>query len=167
MFIGICFLQCSPKNKRTEERSFVKNTNILGKQDSQVKNINYKVGLTFIEGYVSNSNKMREAVGIRDYISSDSLVTEDFKNKLNTILDDAYDREPDYGLGFDPIFDGQDYPNTFEIAYIDSTSNYITLRGVNWDAYEVVLKIEFEDGKSLVDGCGIVNIPKEKQAKRE
>jgi len=71
------------------------------------------------------------------------------------------------GLGADPIFDAQDYPSKgFELESIDETTNYLTMKGKDWSEFKLTMKVVEENGKWLVDGCGIVNIPKDKRAAR-
>ncbi|WP_313304010.1 hypothetical protein [Empedobacter sp.] len=40
------------------------------------------------------------------------------------------------------------------------------MQGIDWQNFEVVLKIVNENDKSLVNGSGIINIPTNKQARR-
>ena len=87
----------------------------------------------------------------------------------NRILkqDSAYKVEPEVGLDFDPIVDGQDFPDKgFKIKSIDKATGLVTLQGIDWQDFEVVLKVVNENDKSLVNGSGIINIPMNKQPKR-
>lgn len=69
------------------------------------------------------------------------------------------------GLGFDPIFDAQDYPDKgFKIDKQDST--YVIVKGINWPDFRLSLRLTFEDRQWLVDGAGVINIPTNKRAKR-
>ncbi|MEP5339237.1 MAG: hypothetical protein ABJL44_16135 [Algibacter sp.] len=124
--------------------------------------------LKFINGYVEDCNKMKESLGITPWVNSNNYSTTNFKNKLETLIDKADKENPGYGLGFDPIFDAQDYPDDgFELNEIDSISNYLTVRGKkNWKGFEITMKIKKVKNQWLVDGCGVVNIPKEKQSIR-
>lgn len=67
---------------------------------------------------------MKESIGIIEWVNSNNLTTNRFKNEVKTIIEDAYSEEPELGLGFDPIFDGQDYPDEgFELESFDSKTN--------------------------------------------
>ncbi len=123
--------------------------------------------LKFINGYVDNLNEMNKAIGIIEWVNSNQLVTESFKKELSRILDESYKNDPELGLGFDPIFDAQDYPDSgFEIGSIDTISNYLILKGKDWSQFKIVMKVKYEDTNWLVDGCGIINIPKEKRIEK-
>jgi hypothetical protein len=123
--------------------------------------------LAFINGYVENGNKMNQAIGIIDWVNSNKLATEGFKKELKRIVDEAYKIDPELGLDADPIFDAQDYPDKgFVIESFDDKSNYLIVKGIDWPDFKLTMKLKNENGIWLVDGCGIVNIPIEKRAKR-
>ena len=128
---------------------------------------NPEIAVNFINSYVENANKMGEAVEIREWVNASELVTDDFKTVLTNLVDEAFEREPDYGLGFDPILNAQDYPEEgFLLSNYDSTLNIATVHGKKWTAFSLNIKLTEQDGKTLVDGCGVVNLPKEDQAER-
>lgn len=71
------------------------------------------------------------------------------------------------GLGFNPIFDAQDFPEKgFELIDCDTRLGYVTVKGIDWPDFFVVLRVVQQDKKWLVDGAGVVNIPVGKRAKR-
>ncbi|GEM51335.1 hypothetical protein [Empedobacter brevis] len=121
--------------------------------------VDYKVAVDFMNAYVKKTSD-------NEFVMMNDLLTENFKKRYETVMDSAYKVEPELGLGFDPIVDGQDFPNQFTIKKIDQSSGFVTLQGVDWQEFEVVLKVVTENNQSLVDGSGIINIPKIKQAKR-
>ncbi len=123
--------------------------------------------LTFINSYIVDSNKMNKSVGYLNFVKSSNLTTKSFKIELQKIVDEAEKLDPEMGLDFDPIIDGQDYPDEgFELKHFDTKSNFIIVKGKNWADFEVTMKLIFENEKWLIDGCGIVNIPKNNQSKR-
>jgi hypothetical protein len=123
--------------------------------------------LKFINGYVENANKMTSRVNIVEWVNSNNLSTNGFKSELKKIIDDAYKAEPEVGLDFDPILDAQDNPDKgFELEAFDENTNYLTVRGKDWQEFKLTMKIIEVNGKWLVDGCGIVNIPHDKRATR-
>ena len=82
-------------------------------------------------------------------------------------MDSAQKKDPELGLGSDPIFDDQDFPEKgFSIVKVDTPSAYVTVAGNDWKDFELVLKVEQENNKWLVDGAGVINIPDDKRAKR-
>jgi hypothetical protein len=125
------------------------------------------VALKFINDYVVNCNKMNEQIGIVEWVNSNQNVSQEFKEQLAKMIKDAYTSGFEYGLGFDPIFDAQDYPDDgFKLAKFDSISNYLTVEAKTWKGFAIKMKIKKVHHKWVVDGCGVINIPKNKQAER-
>lgn len=123
--------------------------------------------LAFINGYVDNCNRMNQRIDDVVWVNSNNLASKSFKVELKRILDDAYKEEPEVGLDFDPILDAQDWPDKgFELEAIDERTNFLTVRGKDWPEFKLTMKIIEENGTWLVDGCGIINIPKDKKAER-
>lgn len=128
---------------------------------------NYNVALDFANKYVDYINDTIGKISVDEYVKQDELLTKNFKDRYKFIQDSAYKAEPEVGLDFDPIIDAQDLPDKgFKIKSIDKSSGFVTLQGIDWQDFEMVLKVVNEDNKSLVDGSGIINIPTNKQAKR-
>ncbi len=125
------------------------------------------VAIKFINDYVSNCNKMKEQIGIIEFVNAHPNVSTEFKIELKRMIKEAEKSDPEYGLGFDPIFDAQDYPdNGFKLSEFDSNTNYLTVEAINWKDFTITMKIKELDNKWSVTGCGVINIPKDKQAKR-
>lgn len=122
------------------------------------KTPNTEIALQFINDYVYSSGDID--------IQSNNLLTDNFKKEYYRIINAAFEKDPEYGLGFDPIVDGQDYPDKFELESIDTQNNYLIVKGVEWSNFRVTMKLTYQNGKWLVDGSGIVNIPNEKQIPR-
>lgn len=123
--------------------------------------------LIFINGYVENSSKMNNALGAIDWVNSNSLTTSRFKVELKRIIDDALKQDPELGLGTDPILDAQDNPSEgFELESFDDKTNYLIVKGKDWPKFKLTMKVVEEKGNWLVDGCGMVNIPKDIRAER-
>lgn len=142
-----------------EEKENAKET----KEDNSPEN----TALTFINSYVINSNKMNKSVGYLNFVKSSNLTTQSFKIELQKIVDEAEKLDPEMGLDYDPITVGNDYPDEgFELKYFDTKTNFIIVKGKNWADFEVTMKLILENEKWLIDGCGTVNIPKNKQSKR-
>lgn len=132
------------------------------KTGARVKN-----ALSFINGYVENANKMKQSMDIVDWVNSNNLSTKGFKKELKRLIDEAYKQNPDLGLDADPVFDAQDYPDKgFDIESFDEKTNYLTVRGIDRPGFKLMIKIVNENGNWLVDGCGMINIPENKRAKR-
>ena len=117
--------------------------------------------LIFINSYISDCNKMKESVGYLNFVKSSKLTTNNFKEELQKIVDEAQKEDSEMGLDFDPIVPGNDHPDQgFELKHFDKKTNLVIVKGKNWTDFEVTMKLVLENGKWLIDGCGIVNIPK-------
>ncbi|MFV0305941.1 MAG: hypothetical protein ACK5IC_10730 [Moheibacter sp.] len=135
--------------------------------ENQIDNPKSKLADEFINGYVKNIMKMNEALEIIEWVNSNNLSTNSFKSNLTQIINQAYEKEPDYGLGFDPVLDGNDFPDDgFQLDMIKPNSNFLIFSGIGWEEYKVMVKVEKVDNQWLVDGCGIVNIPSSEQIKK-
>lgn len=123
--------------------------------------------LNFINSYIADCNKMKKSVGYLNFVKSSTLTSINFKTELQKIVDEAEKEDPEMGLDFDPIVDGQDYPDEgFELKHFNPKTNYLIVKGKKWADFEVTMKLVLDNGKWFVDGCGIVNIPENYQSKR-
>ncbi len=138
----------------------------LDKISQNKQTSNADVALRFMTDYKKICDSRKEQVDMDKWIKNNLLLTDKFKSTYKMILADAYKTEPEVGLDFDPIFNGQDYPDKgFKITKYDSASGFVTLVGIDWKEYFVTVKIVYLNNKWLVDGAGIINIPKDKQRK--
>ncbi len=134
-------------------------------QDSiEMSKLDYNVAIKFMDDYIVYNNKLRRTVKLTDWVNNRQDVTLQFKNELQKILLEAQKDSPEFGLGFDPIFDAQDYPDKFEIDKINT--DYVTVKGISWSDFKVVMRLKLEGEKCLVAGAGIVNIPEDEQRKK-
>ena len=127
----------------------------------------FKVAIKFINEYVDICNPKDKVIDELIWIERNPLLTKKFKSTFKNLIEAAYKDEPEVGLDFDPIFDGNDFPEKgFEILEKNDQTGYIKLRGINQPEYTLTMKIVKLNNVWLVDGSGIINIPKDKQAKR-
>ncbi len=171
IIVSLLLLSCnSTKEKQTKTPKPDSSINI--KKDSvEVEKasaeINTQIALNFLNSYIDNNNKMKEAIGIIEWIKATPFATENLKYELEKKINDAWEKDPELGLGFDPIFDAQDYPNEgVKLLDFDSETGYLTVSGIKWESFTVTMKIINQNGQTLVDGCGVINIPEDKRAKR-
>lgn len=119
------------------------------------------IALLFINSYISDCIKLNESVGYLNFVKSSTLTTNNFKEELQKIVDEAEKEDPEMGLDYDPIVPGNDIPDEgFEFKHFDKKTNLIIVKGKNWPEFEVTIKLVLQNGKWLIDGCGVVNIPK-------
>ncbi|MDM1548763.1 hypothetical protein HX096_12960 [Empedobacter falsenii] len=137
------------------------------KDSVKESDVNYNVALDFMNNYVDYIIDTIGKINQDEYIKQNELLTQSFKDRYKFVQDSAFKVEPEVGLDFDPIVDGQDFPDKgFKIKSIDKATGLVTLQGIDWQDFEVVLKVVNENNKSLINGSGIINIPMNKQAKR-
>ena len=127
----------------------------------------FNVALTFINNYTIFCTKRDRQRTDTEWIKQNPLLTDSFKNRYKSLLDSAQKKDPELGLDSDPIFDAQDFPEKgFSILKIDTLARYVTVAGNDWKEFELVLKVDQQNDKWLVDGAGLINIPENKRAKR-
>lgn len=171
VLLFLVFVSCKndkQNNLLENKESDVSNETILEKDSSeQDLKLKSEIALSFINDYVENSNKLKESIGIIEWVNANQYSSDNLKTELERIMNEAEKQAPEYGLGFDPIFDAQDFPEDgFEIDEVEMSSNFLTVKGKNWKDFKITLKVKKESDKWLVDGVGIINIPKDKQSER-
>lgn len=125
------------------------------------------VALQFINSYVQlalSESKTRPLPAT--WIQNNNLLTTSFKKQYQAIVDEATKDDPN-GLEADPILDAQDMPQQgFVMKDLDPATGYLTVRGKDWENFELTMKLVQQNGKWLIDGSGYINIPENKQVKR-
>lgn len=128
------------------------------------------VALKFLNQYADfcdNRYNSKETHGVEEWVEKNQLLTDHFRKRFIAMLDSAERADPELGLDYDLIFDAQDYPdNGFEITDYNKQSGYVTLSGRDLTEFKVIVKVVRYNGKWLVDGSGVVNIPSQLQATR-
>lgn len=122
---------------------------------------NYTVALKFINDYTSYYNSPNSTLSVTEWVGMRLDVTNSFREELQNVLQEAYSNEPEFGLGFDPIVNAQDLPEQFKIKKTDN--EYVLVEGVHLEHFQVILKLKFQENEWIVDGSGIINIPRDKQ----
>ncbi len=134
-------------------------TSVKTTENSQNKTeMDPQVALDVMNDYVANANAGKDA---EKWVKNQKLLTDDFKKDYRKMMEDAWKDDPEMGLGFDPIFNAQDYPEKgFEIKSVDSKTGLVTLQGLDWPDFIVATKLIEVNGEWLVDGAGVIRIPK-------
>ena len=162
--LGICSVSlCScdaisgnGSKNQAEERD----TSLTDTAEVTVQSPDPQVALDFINAYVENANTREGRLEIRDWFRSSESVTEDMRSALIKMIDEAWEREPEIGLSYDPVFNAQDYPEKgFELKAFDEKQGLVTVEGIEWPGFSRNIRIVIIDGKTLVDGCGVINMP--------
>lgn len=128
----------------------------------------FNVALKFINDYTAVCLSNPDATNMMNWILKNELLTDSFKKSYKNLVDSAKKADPEMGLDFDPIFDAQDFPDKgCELLNCDQNTGYITVKGkIDWPEFNLVLKVVSQNDKWLVEGCGVINIPENKRAKR-
>lgn len=139
-------------------------SNSKNKNTKSLHNLDYNVALKFINDY--NEDFFNPRNETLEWLSKNKVVTKNLIDRYKQMVDSAENDEPELGLEFDPIINGQDSDDQgFEIAEIDSLNGYVIVQGRSYPEYKIVLKVIEKNGATLVDGSGVINIPKSKQPK--
>lgn len=126
-----------------------------------------KIAVDFINKYVEYCNDRNYEQGLIEWISEQQNVTENFKIEFKRIITEAEKKEPELGLGFDPIFDAQDYPdNGFETEKFNKLSELVTVKAKTWSNYKLNIKMERKNEQWLVNGIGIINMSEKERIKK-
>lgn len=155
LLLGLAVLSCNVTNSKNE---------VDVTEQSEVVEPNYEAAVHFINDYLEYCDNRDLEIGILEWVNNRKDLTFSFKNELARILDEAEKEDTEMGLGFDPILDAQDTPGSFEIK--KKNSEYLIVKGTDWPEFQVTLKLIEEKDEWLVDGSGIVNVPKDKRIKR-
>lgn len=133
-------------------------------ETKQTHEPDYHLGVQFINDYLTYLRHAYAGVSLVQWVNGRTDVTPEFKQELQRIMDEALANDPEYGLGFDPLLDAQDYPSAFELVHTDSV--FLVVKGTDWPEFQLTLKMELIGTAWLVDGSGVINVPEEKRIKR-
>lgn len=117
-----------------------------------------QVALDVMNDYVANCNALKDP---EKWVENQKFLTEDFKKEYKQMMKEAWEDDPEMGLGFDPIFNAQDYPEKgFSIMAKNQKKGVVTLQGVDLPDFVVVTRLVAVDGQWLLDGAGVIRMPK-------
>lgn len=154
--MSFCIISCNQNSGNKSPETLGENT-AESRDSLTVGDLDF--ALEFINGYVDNLNLREDQIELLDWANSNTMVTPEFKKDLSRIIDEANREDPDWGLGYDPILNAQDYPESgFEIVSFDPITNLVYFQGIDWDGFKLILKAKSVDGVWLVDGCGDINL---------
>lgn len=128
--------------------------------------VDCNIALKFINDYAKICEPSAKPINTDEWLKQNSLLTDNFKTCYQFVIDSGFKAERNVGLDFDPIFDGNDFPSKFEIVNCDDQNGYATVKGVDWPDFVLVLKLIKQDGNTLIEGSGIINIPFNMRARK-
>ena len=171
LIFTLALLGCESKKEKLSEVSESDMKSSVLKDSKEIENtptnLNFQVALDFLNAYIKHSNDSEDGLDMVQWTRASPLATDKFKTELLKLVNEAWKEDPEIGLGFDPIFDAQDYPDEgVELLDFDSETGYLVVKGIKWDSFNVTMKIVHQNGQTMVEGCGVINIPEEKRAER-
>jgi hypothetical protein len=123
-----------------------------------------KMAIDFLNSYHQQDFKS-EKESIK-WISRNPYLSQKFKAEYINLITEARKQDPELGLDADPILDAQDSPDSGFVLKKDLENGYYILAGKDWKEFEVTARISRIGHKCLVDGAGIIHIPKPLRAPR-
>ncbi len=137
----LIFISCGSKSKKDE---------------SPLWDAHVSCALTFMNKYIEQSSTQND---IDEWVQSNDMTTASFRAEYQRIIADGWAKEPEMGLGFDPILNSQDCADKgYELDFVDDKTSCIHLKGKGEDQFKVVVKVIKKGDKCLVDGAGVVNM---------
>ncbi len=147
-------------DKTATEADCIPAENLVLKNKAKDETKIEEVTTQFINTYLADADKSND----NGWIQQNQRLTNDFKESYKDLIDQAYQDEPEMGLGFDPILNAQDYPEEgFEMKSYDKTTGRVVLSGRDYSDFIFNLIIVYQNCEWLIDGAGIINIPEEWQ----
>lgn len=155
---SVFMFACGNKNNTTS------NIELTSAETSTNDNPKVEVALKFINSYLQIQEEKRNPEELNNWIQTNDCLTDSFKKQYQTGYEDAYVDEEGEGYDADPILNSQDFPSDgFILKSIDEKENFLLLTSITWEDFELPVIVQQVNNKWLVDGCGSINIPLEKQ----
>lgn len=122
------------------------------------KDFDAQISLEVLNDYVANCNDLKDP---GKWVENHQLLSKDFKKDYKEMITQAYKDDPELGLGFDPIFNAQDYPEKgFKISSVLLEKRMVILEGIDMPTFTVATKLVEINGEWFLDGAGVIRIPK-------
>ncbi len=127
-------------------------------ENKSTNNSMQKVALEFINDYVKNCDNMKEGLDVEEWVATHKSSSDLLKSELSRILKEADEKDPEYGLGFDPIFNAQDYPDKgFKLISFDSIKRIVVVGDKELDGFKLNIHMIKVNNVWKVNGIGIIN----------
>jgi hypothetical protein len=157
IFCSLVFIRC--ENKRTSE---IESQNQIVDSipiDNNASKFDCNVAIEFINEY--NSKVMISMPGMdRDsFLRNSNVASVKLINAYHKLVVEAEKKDPEMGLDQDPFLEAQDgYETGFEIENCNKETGEVIVKSRENQEYKLRLKLEIENKKTKVTGCGSVNI---------
>ncbi|MCH5597487.1 hypothetical protein [Niabella ginsengisoli] len=150
-----------PKEKKEWNEWMIFNSdaeweNFMNDKDDLTSERNQQHLMQFLNGYIKMCEQQTSQQATINWVLTSVDVTDGFKSAYRKFYTE--NPEPD----FDPVLTAQDCPQKIELESIGLTDYYFTFSSSEIDNYLLVTKVKRVGDIWLVDGCGVINIPKEK-----
>lgn len=119
------------------------------------------IAARFVSDWVRQSGTDADQI---QHLSADARIAPELRQAHHSLLDSARRADPELGLGFDPILDAQDNPESgFHPVAVDS-EGYVRVEGPG--GFSVTVRLEPREGHCRITGAGCLRIPATKRALR-
>lgn len=119
------------------------------------------IAVAFVSRWVRHSGTDAEQL---HHLASDARIAPELLQAHRSLLDSARRADPELGLGFDPILDAQDNPDSGFLSGAVDPAGYVRVNGP--DGFAVTVRLEPQDSRCRVTGAGRLRIPSDKRAPR-
>ncbi|MEP2026098.1 MAG: hypothetical protein ABJH98_01795 [Reichenbachiella sp.] len=154
ILISSCTNKPNSSKQKTEE-SPTETTETIETGASALVTIDSTIAVLFINSYINDGGYVDRV----EWINNSTLASDNYKTALTKLINDALKSDPEYGLGYDPILDAQDFPDAYQLLEYNRATRTATVVGVGNDNFKQTILLKLIDGITMVDGCGSVNIP--------
>lgn len=128
-----------------------------------------EVAVKFMNQYLAYTQTVMEKhsqQNIESWLKANDLVSPNFFEAYKIKEKEGLKLDPELGWDADMIFDSQDSPDKgFQLSNCSNTPGFVQLRGIDWPAFKVTVRIAKTTQGLRVTGAGMVNIPKSERAK--
>ena len=130
-----------------------------------------QAALNFINSYAAFFHKNPPDPNSDQWVADNKNLTPQFKATYKKLVGDARKENFESSQDSDPIVDAQDAAERFgKVISCDKKSGVMLVSGL-WDpnhkdTMEIAVKTIQKQGKWLIDGSGVINIPKKQRAPR-
>ena len=129
-----------------------------------------KVAVTFLNQYVAFRDaaiKTKQSADVEKWLKSNTLITKEFIANYKSEERKGLAMDPELGWDSDVILNSQDYPDQgFKFLKCLDQNGFVVLQGVDWPEFTVTVCVVTTKNGFKVSGSGVVNIPKQLQAKQ-
>ncbi len=117
-----------------------------------------KVALEFVNSYIAFCNTLPSNVEYQHWVDTNKVLTKSFKKSYVLLMKKAEKEDPEMGLGYDPILNAQDFPDSgFKIKDFSKHSGIVTITSDEFSGFTLMIKLTLQNSKTMIEGSGVIN----------